>query len=67
MDSLQIQATLAELQTKLQCQRDEITFLQSIISIQASAKPKVSLPDPGKFNGQVYKFDTWLPLIKAKL
>ncbi len=31
------------------------------------AKPKASFPDLEKFNGQVYKFDTWLPLIRAKL
>lgn len=67
MDSLQIQTTLAELQAELQRQRDEITFLRSIISTQASAKPKASLPDPEKFNGQAHKFDTWLPSIRAKL
>jgi hypothetical protein len=26
-----------------------------------------NLPDPEKFSGQSYKFDTWLPSIKAKL
>ena len=67
MDSLQIQTTLAELQAELQRQRDEITFLRSIISTQASARPKASLPDPEKFNGQAYKLDTWLPSIRAKL
>ncbi|PMD12151.1 hypothetical protein NA56DRAFT_587674, partial [Hyaloscypha hepaticicola] len=25
------------------------------------------LPDPEKFTGSTYKFDTWLPSIKAKL
>jgi hypothetical protein len=67
MDSLQIQVTLAKLQAELKCQRDEITFLRSIISTQASARPKASLPDPEKFNGQAYKLDTWLPSIRAKL
>ena len=67
MDSLQIQVTLAELQAELKRQRDEITFLRSIISTQASARPKASLPDPEKFNGQAYKLDTWLPSIRAKL
>lgn len=67
MDPLQIQATLAELQAELRRQRDEITFLRSILSNRASAKPKASLPDPEKFNGQAHKFDTWLPSIRAKL
>ena len=67
MDAFQIQATLAELQAELKCQRDEITFLRSIISTQTFARPKASLPDPEKFNGQVYKLDTWLPAIRAKL
>jgi len=67
MDALQIQSTLAELQAELQRQRDEITFLRSIVSSRTSAKPKASLPDPEKFNGQAYKLDTWLPSIKAKL
>jgi hypothetical protein len=67
MDALQIQSTLADLQAELRRQRDEITFLRSILSSRASAKPKTSLPDPEKFNGQAYRFDTWLPLIKAKL
>jgi hypothetical protein len=30
-------------------------------------RPKPSLPDPERFIGQQYKFDTWLLLIKAKL
>jgi hypothetical protein len=32
-----------------------------------TSRPKASLPDPEKFNGQSYKFDTWLSSIKAKL
>ncbi|PMD49982.1 uncharacterized protein K444DRAFT_484526, partial [Hyaloscypha bicolor E] len=28
---------------------------------------KSKLPDPEKFAGSTYRFDTWLPLIKAKL
>ena len=38
-----------------------------IILAKAAAKPKTCLPDPEKFTGQAYKFDTWLLLIKAKL
>jgi hypothetical protein len=29
--------------------------------------PRAKLPNPKKFTGNTYKFDTWLPLIKAKL
>ena len=67
MDPLKIQATLAELQAELQRQRDEITFLWSIIATKASARPKAYLPDPKKFTRQAHKFDTWLPSIRAKL
>jgi len=61
------QATLSDLQAELQRQRDEITFLRTIVTTRASARPKPSLPDPEKFTGHAYKFDTWLPSIKAKL
>ena len=30
-------------------------------------RPKPSLPDLEKFNGRTYKFNTWLPAIRAKL
>ena len=30
-------------------------------------RPKPSLPNPEKFNGKTYKFNTWLPAIRAKL
>jgi len=63
----QISNAIAELQAEVQRQRDEITFLRSIISTKASIKPKAYLPDPEKFTSQAYKFDTWLPSIKAKL
>ena len=63
MDQLQgLQAAVAELQAEVRRQRDEILLLRSV-----KHKPKPSLPDPEKFNGQSYKFDTWLPSIKAKL
>jgi cell division septum initiation protein DivIVA len=63
----QISNAITELQNKVQRQRDEIAFLRSIISTKASAKPKASLLDPEKFNGQAHKFNTWLPSIRAKL
>ena len=30
-------------------------------------RPKPNLPDPEKFHGKTYKFDTWFPAIRAKL
>jgi hypothetical protein len=54
----QISNAITELRNEVQRQRDEIAFLRSIISSRASTKPKASLPDPEKFNGQAHKFDT---------
>ena len=59
----QMRAALQELQAELQRQREEIRLLKSI----KPSRPKPVLPDPEKFSGQPYKFDTWLPSIKAKL
>lgn len=66
-DMEQITHAITELQAEVQRQRDEITFLRSLATNRTSSKPKASLPDPEKFNGQAHKFDTWLPSIKAKL
>ena len=30
-------------------------------------RPRARLPDPKKFAGSAYKFDTWLPSVRAKL
>jgi hypothetical protein len=39
-----------------------------ILSLRTNAsRPKPTLPDPNKFDGKAYHFDTWLPSIKAKL
>jgi hypothetical protein len=54
----QITNAIAELQAEVQRQRDEIAFLRSLATNRTSNKPKASLPDPEKFNGQIYKFDT---------
>ena len=62
MDPMQaitdLQAQVAQLQA-------EVQFLRSIPT--TPSQPKLSLPDPEKFNGQSHKFDTWLPSIKGKL
>jgi hypothetical protein len=59
----QLAAAITELQAEVQRQRDELVLLRSA----KTSRPKASLPDPEKFNGQTYKFDTWLSSIKAKL
>ena len=60
MDPIQaivsLQSQIAQLQSEIQ-----------ILHSSPSSRPKPSLPDPEKFNGQSHKFDTWLPSIKAKL
>src|SRR5208282_2300372 len=48
----------------IQAQQDEIVLLKQL---RPQPRPKPSLPDPEKFNGQAYKYDTWLPSIQAKL
>jgi hypothetical protein len=66
----QITNAITELQAEVQRQAEVIQQQgNSLLLLQArpSTKPKSSLPHPEKFNGQVHKFDTWLPLIKAKL
>jgi hypothetical protein len=69
MDPVQLEmqreftVAITELRTEIRRQNDEIQFLRSNLK----TKPKASLPDPEKFTGNSYKFDTWLPSIKAKL
>jgi len=66
----QITAAIAELQTEVRRQAEVIQQQGNellLLRTRPSTKTKSSLPDPEKFNGQVHKFDTWLPSIKAKL
>jgi hypothetical protein len=56
----EVQRQRAQLQTitaQLQAQQAELTLLRSQIPTRAS-RPKASLPDPEKFTGQSFKFDT---------
>ncbi len=61
----ELRAEVQRQREQLQAQHDELVLLRS--ANQRTSRPKASLPDPEKFNGQTYKFDTWLPSIKAKL
>jgi len=58
------QQAFKNLQAQITQLQAEVQFLRSI-STPSRLKP--SLPNPEKFNGQSYKFNTWLPSIKAKL
>jgi hypothetical protein len=59
------QQAFESLQNQIAHLQAEIQFLRSIST--TPSQPKPSLPDPAKFDGHSYKFDTWLPAIKAKL
>ena len=54
-------ATLQEQVTNLQAQ------VMALQNVARYSRPKPILPDPVKFDGKAYHFDTWLPSIKAKL
>ena len=47
--------------------RAEIATLRVALAQAQSSHQRTRLPDPEKFTGNAYKFDTWLPLVKAKL
>jgi hypothetical protein len=50
-----------------QVQREFDGLRSEIATLRAKNIQKSKLPDPEKFAGSTYKFDTWLPSIKAKL
>jgi hypothetical protein len=62
---------LQELAARLESQSAIIMQLQAqllaLSTAPTSARPRPALPDPAKFDGKAYHFDTWLPAIKAKL
>jgi hypothetical protein len=45
----------------------EIATLRIALAKTQASRPYPKLPDPEKFTGSTYKFNTWLPLIEAKL
>ncbi|PMD15663.1 hypothetical protein NA56DRAFT_581563, partial [Hyaloscypha hepaticicola] len=47
--------------------RVEIMILRAQLAVQSITPRRARLPDPEKFAGSTYKFDTWHPSIKAKL
>ena len=54
-------ATLQEQVANLQIQ------IEALQTATRTSRPKPILPDPIKFDGKAYHFDTWLPSIQAKL
>ena len=66
---LRIDTFQAQVQREFDQLRAEIMTLCVVLTAaQAPAScPRPRLPDPEKFASSLYKFDTWLPSIKAKL
>ncbi|KAF7938374.1 hypothetical protein EAE99_002046 [Botrytis elliptica] len=67
-----ISHAIEELRGEVTQQRNEISFLRSLILDRFSishtpSRPKPSLPNPEKFSDSSQKFDTWLPSIRTKL
>ena len=62
---------LQELAARLESQSAIIIQLQAqllaLSTALTSARPRLALLDPIKFDSKAYCFDTWLPAIKAKL
>jgi hypothetical protein len=52
-----MQAQITQLESEIQQLRSDTTC----------SRPKPALPEPEKFNGSAHRFDTWLPLIRAKI
>lgn len=58
-----LQLEVQTLRALLEQQQSTIQALQT----RTVTQPKPRLPDPKEFDGKTYRFDTWLPSIRAKL
>ena len=63
----QIQAQAQQLNDMAQAQPQTQPQAQPQDLPQLTRRPKPCLPDPDKFSGSLFAWDTWLPSIKAKL
>jgi hypothetical protein len=65
----QVQREFDSLRSEIATLRAALASTQAQLTAQSTAKTsqKSKLPDPEKFAGSTYKFDTWLPSIEAKL
>jgi hypothetical protein len=59
----QFEAAISDLRAENQLLRAEIADQ----STRSTTRPKPSLPDPDKFDGKAYKYETWFQSIEAKL
>jgi hypothetical protein len=59
-------ALRSEFQTIIHGLQTEILALRQQLDTRPT-RPKPALPDPDKFSGTSYRYDTWLPSIRAKL
>jgi hypothetical protein len=65
--SLGIETFQTQVQREFDGLRAEIATLRAALASQLPSRARPKLPDPEKFTRSTYKFDTWLPLIKAKI
>ncbi|PMD27015.1 hypothetical protein NA56DRAFT_223969 [Hyaloscypha hepaticicola] len=57
----------AQVQREFDQLRVEVTILRAQLAVQSITPHRARLPNPEKFAGSTYKFNTWLPSVKAKL
>lgn len=64
-----IRQAFAHQEEQIAAQKERIDALEArVLSLLAARpRPRPILPDPEKFDGSTSRYDTWLPLIKAKL
>lgn len=64
-----IRQAFAHQEERIAAQQERIDTLEArLLSLLAARpRPRPILPDPEKFDGSASRYDTWLPLIRAKL
>jgi hypothetical protein len=70
IDQLRVQITsqlTQQFEAEITTLRNGISALQAELANRPAARPKPSLPDPEKFDGKGYKYETWFQSIEAKL
>jgi hypothetical protein len=62
IDQLRVQITsqlTQQFEAEITTLRNGISALQAELANRPAARPKPSLPDPEKFDGKGYKYETW--------
>jgi hypothetical protein len=70
IDQLRVQITsqlTRQFDAEITTLRNGISALQTELANRPITRPKPSLPDPDKFDGKAYKYETWFQSIEAKL